>query len=113
MGNALKTPYFSQKTMPFLTKRVTTSTPGGSVKRPSRLKRFFSVPGRIRTLIIIVLSFGAAGILSLTVFAAWISRDLPDPNTLGSRKIAQSTKIYDRTGTHLLFEVHGDENEPW
>ncbi len=109
MGKARNKPYFSQKTMPFLTKRVTTSASGASPKRPSALKRFFSAPGRIRTLVIVFLSLGAVGVLSLTIFAAWISRDLPDPNTLGSRQIAQSTKIYDRTGTHLLFEVHGDE----
>lgn len=49
------------------------------------------------------------GALTFTVFAAWVSRDLPDPNALGSRAVPQSTKIYDRTGTHLLYEIHGDE----
>src|SRR5207253_4911843 len=36
--------------------------------------------------------------------------DLPDPNTLINREVALTTKIYDRTGTHLLYEVHGDQN---
>jgi len=40
---------------------------------------------------------------------AWISRDLPDPNSLTIRDVAQSTKIYDRTGEHLLYEIAGDE----
>lgn len=40
---------------------------------------------------------------------AWYSRDLPDPNALMARDVPQSTKIYDRTGETVLFEIHGDE----
>lgn len=40
-----------------------------------------------------------------TIYTAWISRTLPDPDKLTEREIAQSTKIYDRTGEHLLYEV--------
>ncbi|MFH1632143.1 MAG: PBP1A family penicillin-binding protein [bacterium] len=47
-------------------------------------------------------------ILFLGMFA-WISRDLPDPNSLNDREVAQSTKIYDRTGEHLLYEIAGDQ----
>lgn len=43
------------------------------------------------------------------LFVAWISRGLPDPNRLMDREIAQSTKIYDRTGETILYEIHGDE----
>jgi len=50
---------------------------------------------------------GTLGILGLF---AYVSRDLPDPSTLTTRNIPQSTKIYDRTGEHLLYEIHGDEN---
>lgn len=50
--------------------------------------------------------FGAIAFLGLF---AWVSRDLPDPNTLTNREIAQSTKIYDRSGEHLLYEISGDE----
>lgn len=35
----------------------------------------------------------------------YVSRDLPDPNKLNDRQVTQSTKIYDRTGEHLLYEV--------
>lgn len=38
------------------------------------------------------------------------SRDLPDPQSLSERIVRQSTKIYDRTGEHLLYEIHGEEN---
>ncbi|MEK9158642.1 MAG: transglycosylase domain-containing protein, partial [Patescibacteria group bacterium] len=49
------------------------------------------------------------GWFGLTIFIAWASRDLPDPNKLIERRVAQSTKIYDRTGEHLLYEVFSDK----
>jgi 1A family penicillin-binding protein len=58
-----------------------------------------------------VLVAGAAlvGFFVLTLALAWMSRDLPNPNALLDRDVAQSTKIYDRTGEVLLYEIHGDE----
>ncbi|EKD33544.1 MAG: hypothetical protein ACD_76C00005G0001 [uncultured bacterium] len=41
---------------------------------------------------------------------AWVGRDLPDPNALSVRNIEQTTKIYDRTGEHVLYEIHGGQN---
>lgn len=53
---------------------------------------------------------GAVFILLIsTVLVAWANRDLPDPDRLTDRKVAQSTKIYDRTGEHLLYEVFADQ----
>lgn len=45
----------------------------------------------------------------LTMYVAWVSRDLPDPNNLANREVAQSTKIYDRTGKHLLYEIFSEK----
>lgn len=39
---------------------------------------------------------------------AVISLSLPDPNKLNARIIPQSTKIYARDGTTLLYEIHGE-----
>ncbi|MBI5037506.1 MAG: penicillin-binding protein [Candidatus Kerfeldbacteria bacterium] len=39
---------------------------------------------------------------------AWVSRDLPDPDKVIDRSVAQSTKIYARDETTLLYEIHGD-----
>lgn len=47
--------------------------------------------------------------LSVVVVVAWVSQDLPDPNNLNHRMIAQSTKIYARDGSTLLYEIHGDQ----
>ena len=38
-----------------------------------------------------------------------LSRNLPDPKTFNERKIIQSTKIYDRTGKILLYDIHGSQ----
>lgn len=51
--------------------------------------------------------FGLIVIVSFVIIA-WLSRGLPDPNRLIERDVAQSTKIYDRTGKELLYEVSGD-----
>jgi len=49
------------------------------------------------------------GIFVVGLFA-WYSKDLPEPGKIMDRPVALSTKIYDRTGEVLLYEVHGPEN---
>lgn len=49
------------------------------------------------------------GLIGGTVAVLAISRDLPDPEKISERQVAQSTKIYDRTGEHLLYEVFQDQ----
>lgn len=60
--------------------------------------------------LIAALGVFVVGLFAVTIFATWVSWDLPNPNTLTTRVVPQSTKIYDRTGTNLLYEIHGDEN---
>ncbi len=55
-------------------------------------------------LLIILGSLGTLGAF------AYYSQNLPDPGQLTDRAISQTTKIYDRTGEHLLYEVYGEEN---
>ncbi len=47
--------------------------------------------------------------LVFIIFVALISRNLPNPNQLIEREVAQSTKIYDRTGENILYEIHGEQ----
>ncbi len=42
-------------------------------------------------------------------FMSIISKDLPSPDQLIEREIAQSTIIYDRSGESILYEFHGEE----
>ncbi|OGH87779.1 MAG: hypothetical protein A3J93_05075 [Candidatus Magasanikbacteria bacterium RIFOXYC2_FULL_42_28] len=65
--------------------------------------------GWLKKLIKPAIALLALGIISITAMVAWVSRDLPDPNNLSGRQIAQSTKIYDRTGEHLLYEIYQNQ----
>lgn len=56
----------------------------------------------IFVIIIIVIIIG--GIAAF----AWYSRDLPDPNKIIDRTLAESTKIYARDGKTLLYDIHGN-----
>ncbi len=53
----------------------------------------------------------ACGIGVLTVIGvfAYFAKDLPEPGKVNTRAIDESTKIYDRTGTVLLYDIHGEE----
>jgi len=59
--------------------------------------------------------FKYLGILAIAGFVfvlgvfAWAWKDLPSPGSVSNRKIIESTKIYDRTGNHLLYDIHGEE----
>ncbi len=60
------------------------------------------------TFSMLLVTIGALFIVG-TIYTIWISRSLPDPNRLTDRHIAQSTKIYDRTGEHILYEIFTDQ----
>ncbi len=59
----------------------------------------------IRLLFIILLVFTIGGITSVII----LSQGLPNPQDLNNRIVPQSTKIYDRTGKILLYEIHGNQ----
>ena len=63
----------------------------------------------LRRKILMVGLYIFAGIfLAGSIAFALISFSLPDPNKLNDRIVAQSTKIYARDGTTLLYEIHGE-----
>ena len=47
-------------------------------------------------------------LIGLTLLAR-MAKELPNPEQFVNRQITQSTKIYDRTGETLLYEIHGEE----
>ena len=51
-----------------------------------------------------------AGVITFVSIIAWFSKELPNPNSIIERTIAESTKIYDRTGETILYEIHGSED---
>lgn len=50
-----------------------------------------------------------AGFIVLVVTLIFLLEDIPDPNTIVSRQISESTKIYDRTENSILYDIHGEE----
>ncbi len=57
-----------------------------------------------------LLFFGfLTGVVGVIGLFAYYSKDLPNPDKINKRVISQSTKIYDRTGQHLLYEIYGEE----
>jgi len=72
------------------------------------IKNFFlnTESGFMRNTILLLFSFGifiSGGIL------LWVSSfEVPDLKTFEERRIDQSTKIYDRTGEILLYDIHQD-----
>jgi 1A family penicillin-binding protein len=57
----------------------------------------------------IIFTILAVGLLATGLLAVWISTlKLPDFKSFNDRKIQSSTKIYDRTGEILLYDVHQD-----
>ena len=55
-------------------------------------------------LVLLVLGLIAAGLLFI-----WVSRlEIPNLSAFDQRRVLQSTKIYDRTGEVLLYDLHQD-----
>jgi 1A family penicillin-binding protein len=79
-----------------------------SKKSNSRIKNWLK--NWKKTLVVSGILVSLAGIMIVGIFISWLSRNLPDPDRLMSREMAQSTKIYDRTGETVLYEIHGDKN---
>ena len=56
------------------------------------------------------------GSIVLLSFFLYLQRTLPDSESIATRKVGESTKIYDRTGEVLLYDIHGEEKRtiiPW
>ena len=49
---------------------------------------------------------------SLSLFI-YYAKDLPRPERFIERQLFESTKIYDRTGEVLLYEIYGEEKRTW
>lgn len=87
-----QTPRFSRKRLPLKHTRSTRSN-------TSFIKRLIKL---CFVLGLGCLLFGAGVVV-------YYSRQLPDPNRLLARAVPLSTKIYDRTGTVLLYDIHRNE----
>jgi penicillin-binding protein 1C len=62
----------------------------------------------LKTISVILLALIGTGIITSVAVFAWFAKDLPNPDEINERIVAESTKIYDKTGTTLLYEAGRD-----
>lgn len=53
------------------------------------------------------------GLLSLFLVFIYYVKDFPRPEVFTERELTQSTKIYDKNGATLLYEIYGEEKRTW
>jgi len=69
-----------------------------------------------RALSMLFLWLFVVGTISLLVLFIYVELTLPAPESIAERKVTESTKIYDKTGEILLYDIHGEEKRtviPW
>lgn len=52
---------------------------------------------------------GGVGLIFVVGIFLYFAKDLPNAGGISKRVVTESTKIYDRTGNHLLYDIHGEE----
>ncbi len=70
----------------------------------------------LRQLLFWLFSLSCIAGLALFFMVVFYYFQLPDPNSLATRRVNESTKIYDASGTVVLYDVHGEEKRtviPW
>lgn len=74
------------------------------------MKKRFWLKRSKKELLIDVLIFGAAAVILLVAgVLVWLSTlQIPDLSSFENRRVMQSTKIYDRTGQVMLYDLHQD-----
>jgi len=55
----------------------------------------------------------SAGVMALTFLFLYYVKDFPRPEIFSERQLSESSKIYDRTGEILLYEIYGEEKRTW
>ncbi len=78
-----------------------------------KLKKLIPKP---RTLPVLFLWVFVVGTIAFLLFFIYVKSTIPDPETLMDRQVKESTKIYDRTGEVLLYDIYGEERRtivPW
>jgi len=74
---------------------------------PKKKIKYSSYFGKKILIVVLFLSLLSSALIAITF--AWINHNLPQPDKLLQREVAQSTKIYDRTGKTILYEIFANE----
>jgi membrane peptidoglycan carboxypeptidase len=84
-------------------------------KRKNRRKLFGQsrIKGRFFFALKFLLSLSLLFVFFCLVLFLYYAKDLPRPEKFTERHLIQSTKIYDRTGEVLLYDIHGEEKRTY
>jgi len=63
----------------------------------------------VSTIALALFSLFTVGVAAGVIYVALLIRTLPTPEQFQFHQTSQSTKIYDRTGKVLLYEIHGEQ----
>ena len=69
-----------------------------------------------RALLMLFLWVFVIGLIFILSLFLYLQNTLPDPESIAMRRVTESTKIYDKTGQVLLYDIHGEEKRtivPW
>ncbi len=70
----------------------------------------------IKTIFITILTLAVLGLVFFVIVFLYYARQVPDPSAISARRVSESTKIYDRTDSTILYDIHGEEKRtiiPW
>ncbi|MHB8903830.1 MAG: PBP1A family penicillin-binding protein [Patescibacteria group bacterium] len=90
-------------------KKKYSSDAGFEKRQNNRRDTKLSKKEKYKKLFNIFLKLGGILAVIIVIGFIWLSRGLPSPNQLINREVAQSTKIYDRSGENVLYEISGDQ----
>jgi 1A family penicillin-binding protein len=76
-----------------------------SIRKLFKSKLFFVIN--------LIFGFFLVFLFLLIFLFVYYGKDLPVPEKFTERQLAQSTKIYDRSGKVLLYEIYGEEKRTW
>lgn len=77
---------------------------------PERFHEFWLSKAGAKKILRVGTTCATALIVAVVGLFIFYAKDLPSPGQINTRVLAQTTKFYDRTGEHLLYEVFGDQN---
>jgi 1A family penicillin-binding protein len=63
----------------------------------------------VRSVSALALWFVVFGVIGVSLFILDARRTLPDPESIVSRQVKESTKIYDHTGEVVLYDIYDEE----
>ncbi len=86
------------------------------MRRRVNYRKRGSIAGFLKKLIANLFLLAVMGLVFVIAAFLYYAKQVPDPSVISERRVTESTKIYDRTGTVLLYDVHGEEKRtiiPW